>query len=30
MGGGIVGRADLHACGKGGLALCAMSVLLPF
>jgi hypothetical protein len=27
---GSVGQAVLHVCGRGGLALCAMSVLLPF
>jgi hypothetical protein len=26
----VVGRVVLHVCGRGGLALCAMSVFLPF
>jgi hypothetical protein len=25
-----VGRVVLYVCGRGGLALCAMSVFLPF
>jgi hypothetical protein len=26
----VVGQVVLHVCGRGGLALCAMSVFLPF